>query len=363
MINSIYTIITNLNFNSVCDFKGPDSTLTNFKEYGFRRDANNNIEFYTNFISCPCIYWIRSDKGWAFSFDYRLVEEYCKNIGIELSENYENLSSISDNIKFHIKQSIKQTYKCNFQYIEGWKKVILFEDGSFDVTNYDLPLFSLDIKYNYDAFKQFLLKYKKAIKKLIDSQLFIPTLTAGIDSRGLSGLWKEYVDLLPGYFLMDIKNDGKNHVQQGAKEIELASYVANALNLKNVRYKELPEPVVTMTGILNENAIAYDNPNDPEYIYKIIQHSWGPNNYHRKLTPFIDDDYLVFKQDGELFRLLLIFLLNKELAHIPFLSGTSMFSVFPNGHVIWPAKIDYIEKIYDIFNYWGEEKVKNILSE
>ena len=45
----------------------------------------------------------------------------------------------------------------------------------------------------------------------------------------------------------------------------------------------------------------------------------------------MDDDYLMFIQDGELLRTLLICLLAKDLAHIPFLSGSYMFLEFPNG--------------------------------
>lgn len=357
-----YPIITNFNFNNIKDFEGPDLTYTGFRKYGFKRE-NDYIKFYTNFIACPCIYYIQKNDKFAFSFDYRLVVNFCKENNIELTDNYENLNQINDNLKEHIKCSIKDTYKYNLNYIEGWKEVKLFDNGQLEIEKYKLDLFTFDIKDNYYKLKYLLLKYKKAIKNLVDKKLFIPTITAGLDTRGLSGLWKDYVNDLPGYFLKAIKNDNKNHVEQGQAEIKIADQVAKVLNLPANRFEVIDDEICTLTGILNENSIAYQNPNDPDYVYKFIQHSWGKNYYPNKLVPFIDDDYLIFKQEGELFRTLLVCLLAKDLIHLPFLSGSTMFLIYPNGRQMWPEADFWLNKVAEIFEFWGQDKVDNILKE
>ena len=121
---------------------------------------------------------------------------------------------------------------------------------------------------------------------------------------------------------------------------------------------------ITITGMFNENALECKDPNDPEYIYKIIQHGWANKyqyQYINKLTPYMDDDYLKFKQHGEVTRMLLLFLLVPDLIHIPFISGASLFNHFPDGCLIYPLLKDALGVVQDILNMWGEDKVKNIL--
>ena len=304
---------------------------------------------------------------WAFSFDADNVVSFCKENGIELTDTYDNLKLLNDNIRKHVKVSITKRYKSNLNYIENWKKIILNNDGTFKVIKNDFIPFQLDIKDNYELFKKFLLKYKRIISNLIKDKIFIPTITGGLDTRGFIGLYRDKISELDGYFLTEVKQDGKNNIEQGKLELELANQVVKKIGLKEWRLNQLEDsniPYITMTGMFNENADAYDNPNDPEYIYKLIQHGWGNKyQYINKLTPFMDDDYLIFKQDKELTKCLLLLLLAPDLLHIPFISGTSLFNHFKDGCLIYPFMEDYLIEAQKILIFWGEEKCKNILKE
>lgn len=360
----LYQLITNFNFNEVQNYEGPKPEGCD-RYYGYK-NINNQIIFEANYLACPCIYYIKKDNLFAFSFDPFLVVEFAKQNNISLTDTYDNVKQINDNVGSHIKSSIKKRYKHNLSYIEGWKKVILNSDGNFEIIKNEFIPFQLDIKEHYIEFKNFLLKYKKYIDYLIDKKLFLPTLTGGLDTRYFTGLYRNRVNELDGYFCTSVKQDGKNNYEQGQLEIKLADEVAYKINLKQERFEDLDtenKHYCTITGMFNENADSYKNANDPEYIYKLVQHGYdNTHQYINKLTPFLDDDYLQFKQEGEIIRCLLMILLAPDLLHIPFISGTSLYNRYPDGCNFYPYLNGWLVKVQDILNYWGEEKVKNILN-
>lgn len=329
-----YPLITNFNFNEPLNYEGPKPEGYD-RYYGCKLE-NNQIIFEANYLACPCIYYVKQDNLFAFSFDPDSVVNFAKENNIELKDDYSNMYLINDNVRSHIKSSIKKRYKYNLNYIEGWKKVVLNCNGEFEIVKNDFIPFTKDIKNNFNDFKNFLDKYKRYIDKLIDKDLFMPTLTGGLDTRYFTGLYRDRVNELPGYFCTSVKQDGKNNYNQGQLELRLAEQVAKKIGLKNERFEDLGK-YNTITGMFNENANEYKNPNDVEYVYKILQHGYdNTHQYINKLTPFLDDDYLQFKQDGEMVRCLLSIYLADDLLLIPFISGTALFNSFPDGCLIYP---------------------------
>ena len=366
-----YLSITNYNFKTIEDYESYNIIEQFNRNYSHKREGDNII-FEANFVACPCIYYVRQDNLFCYSFDVDQVVEFAQQHNIPLTDTYDNLNFISDNIRKHIKSSIIKRYKYNVNYIEKWKKVILHSDGSFEMEENTFIPFQLEIKDNYDLFKKFILKYKKLVDNLIDKKIFVPTITGGLDTRALTGLYRDRVDEIPFYYLKGVKNDGKNNVIKGLKEIEIAEQVCKRLKLKATRIENLKQndiQYVTLSGQFNENTNSYDNPNDTDWIYKILQHAWGNKDIYRydyQLLPFLDDDWLLFKQSmdfKELQRILFVLILARDLIHIPFISGASLLKIYPEGLYLLNEFLDTNKQVLDIIEYWGLEKTLNLLKE
>ena len=69
----------------------------------------------------------------------------------------------------------------------------------------------------------------------------------------------------------------------------------------------------------------------------------------------MDDDYLKFKQDGGMFRVLSIIILVPDMLHIRFISGTSLFNHFPEGVTIYPFLDHQLKQVVSILNYWSSK--------
>ncbi len=349
-----YEIITNKNFDTVSDYQGLAPKYYD-RKYGHKREGDKII-FEANFLCCPCIYWIKEGETFCFSFDPDSVAKYGLENGIEISDDYRNFSQINDNLKEHVKPSIKKHYKYNLNYIEGWKKVILNKDGSFEVEKNDFVPFQLNYRDGKEAFYNLLNKYKVLIDKLIDEKLFLPTITGGLDTRGFIYFYKNRVKELDGYFLTSVKQDGKNNVEQGLLEMKLAEQVVNKIGLKNNRFEKLEGndiPYVTLSGFMNENSELYEKKNDIDYVYKIVQHAWdNSHQFINKITIFMDDDYLRFKPNGT-FRWMLMTLC-PDLLLIPFVSGTSLYRHFKNGACIYPTFAENIEHAIATLKKWNK---------
>ena len=141
----------------------------------------------------------------------------------------------TENLREHIKPSIKKHYKYKLEYIEGWKQIFLHQDGNFEVIKNDFVPFQLDYKNHFEEFKNLLIKYKNIVNKYIDEKLFLPTITGGVDTRGLIWFYRNRISELDGYFLTSVKQDGRNHVEQGQLEMKLAEQVVKKIGLKNNR--------------------------------------------------------------------------------------------------------------------------------
>lgn len=356
----MYDIISKDNFNKITEYIGPRPKYLN-QNYGYKK-VDDKIIFDANFICCPCIYYYRTENDWCYSFDPDLVANYFKNKNIYIPDDYSNFEQVNSNLREHIKPSIKKHYKYKLEYIEGWKKVILSADGNFEIIKNDFVPFQLDYKNHFNEFKNLLIKYKNIVNKYIDERLFIPTITGGVDTRGFIWFYRNRISELDGYFLTSVKQDGRNHKTQGQLEIKLAEQVVKKIGLKNNRIEKLEDcdkPYVTLSGFFNENADLYDNPNDIDYIYKVVQHAWDSSHqFINKLTIFMDDDFLRFKANNNFKWILMI--MNEDLLLIPIVSGTSLYRHYQEGAYIVPTFIDNIRLASEHLLDWGSEALNLI---
>lgn len=352
-----FPVITNFNFNEFVTFTLPYPKGCPQRDCQINK-VNDEIHFDAEFVACPCIYYVKKDDLFAFSFDCDSVVKFAFDNGIELTDTFDNLNQINGNIRSHIKTSVLKNYKYNVNYIENWYKVILKSDGEFVVKENDknIKWFALDIKNNPDYLQNFISKYRKYINELIDEKLFIPSITGGLDTRFLTGLFRGREKDIDRYYLKSVKPDGKSNVEKGKIEVIIAETVVSKLGIKGERVEKLDD-CYTVSGMFNENCNEYDNPNDPQYIYKIIQHSYSnKNNYGNKILPFISDDYLRIKQDGEFMRVLLALILRPELILIPLVSGTYLFNLYPDGYSF--AQIEKINSVATLLDKWKKEGIE-----
>lgn len=337
-----YEIITDKNFNTITSYEGPIPKYID-RSYGYFK-SNEDIIFYSSSVVNPCIYYIWYEGKFAYSYDPELVVEYAKSENIPLNNNYEALNTINDNIRKHVKPSITKHYKYSLNTIEYFKEVKVSYDGKPTILYSDFQPYTKDIRTHFDDFIKFLKKWKSIINKVIDDGKFIPTITGGLDTRAFIGLYKDRIGEIPGYFISPVKRDGKENIMQGEFEYQISQLVAKIYNINTHVFSENEmKDYFTLSGFFNDNANSYENPNDIEYIKKIIEHAYDNNHqFINKLNIFLDEDYLEFKQEGELFRIIMIMYLLPDSFNIPFTSGTSLFNRFPQGAHIYPILKDIV---------------------
>jgi hypothetical protein len=111
------------------------------------------------------------------------------------------------------------------------------------------------------------------VDNLIDKNKFIPTITGGIDTRALIALWRdEYKG--DTFFIKEVKNDGKNHVELGQQDLKCAVGVGEKLGL--TEHVDDRGGKKTLSGMFTDNinySLAATYLNNPDFIYKFIQHS------------------------------------------------------------------------------------------
>lgn len=343
-----YEIITNENFDTITSYEGPVPKYLN-RKYGYKK-IGDEIAFYSTSIVNPCIYYIRYEDKFAYSYDPNLVVDFAKTQSIPLKSNYEALEKINSNIRKHIKPSITKHYKYDLECIEYYKSVKVNKNGEPNITYSKFVPYTKDIRTHFQDFVKFLKKWKNIINKVIDDHLFVPTITGGLDTRAFIGLYKDRIDELQGYFISPIKRDGKDNVLQGEFEVMISNLVAKNYNINTRIFTEDEmKDFYTLSGFFNDNANSYENPNDIEYIKKIIEHAYDDSHqFANKLNIFLDEDYLEFKQEGELFRVLMIMYLLPDSIHIPFTSGTSLYNRYPQGAHLYPLLKDKVVEVYKI---------------
>ena len=105
-----YPVITNYNYAEIKDYQGP-KPKGYWRDYGIHRSEDGNLIFTSNYLACPCIYYVIKDDKYCFSFDVDSVVDFAKKEGIELTDTFANLNQISANVRKHIKSSVLITLK------------------------------------------------------------------------------------------------------------------------------------------------------------------------------------------------------------------------------------------------------------
>lgn len=320
---------------------------------------NNKIIITTNFLASPRIAYVNIDGSFHFS---------CSNVSIknfiELKKGCIEYQEVTEFPMYRFKERVKEDYTIKgISFIENWSKVTILPDGSFEKEDYPLIPYSIKLKDAYDNLHKLFLKYKRIVNTLIDQHKFIPTITGGLDTRILTCLWRDRVDELDGFYLRDVKQDGKNNVELGHSDLKCATQVANYLGLTN-HFNKIPPYIRGISGMFTEGSreLYSMKVNDDRFVYKFIQHHPSLKGF---LTPFTDDLFLQIKHpDKNVFRCLMILLVSKDLSNFECTGTKAMFERNGNKpYNFYEEYKDYISQAQEILDYWGEEKCKNFLKE
>jgi len=317
--------------------------------------VNGTIVFTTDFMACPRIAYCNLGVDFIFDLGRKDIQNF---VWLYFPNDY--LKEEGENEYSFLPKSVAEDYEYkHIEFIENWSKVIIYPDGTFEKTNYPLQVFSVDLKDAYDLLHNLFIKYKKLAKECIDNNDFIPTITGGMDTRSLSALWRDnYKDNL--FFVKEVKNDGKDNIELCLADYECAINVANRLGItEHTNYRGNKK---TISGMYSINSFANKLLNDPDYICKFIQHSAGWSN---ELRPFADDLFLQIRHpEKKVMRALLMLLLAKDLSDLPLICSQWLFEKYDyKPYSFYDYYDEEIQKAQEILDYWGEEKVNNILKE
>ncbi len=319
---------------------------------------DDTIEFTTNHLGCPRIVYCIFESNYVFD----LGRDYVKYFVRDHFEDYNK--EITEEPQIYFKKSVKEDYETNHvEYIENWSKVILKRDGTFEKIDYPMTPYSIDLKDAYEQVHKLLIKYKKAVNLLLDSNEFIPTITGGLDTRCLSSLYKDRIKDIECYYTRDVKLDGKNEVELGLADLECSLKVSKTLGI-NERINVLPKDKKTLSGMFSEatRGMYNLNINEPIFIYKFIQHHKFSGNL---LFPYADDLFLIIRQPNKnVFRCLMCLLLCPELMNISCIGTQKKFEEHnKQPYNFYDEYRDAIKEAKEIIEYWGKEKCDNILNE
>ena len=309
----------------------------------------------SNYVACPRVAYCRVGEDFIFDLADDDIREFVKE---HYPDDY--YKDVVEEPYSRFKPSVKKDYNMNHvEYIENWSEVRISFDGTFVKKDYPLKPYTVELKDAYDILHKLFVKYKKIVNRLIDNNQFIPTLTAGVDTRALSALWRDRK--LDTYFSKVVKDDGKNQVELGEADYETAKAVAERIGLKN--HVDTPSGFRTLSGMYTESVrnLYGLEVNDLRFIYKFIQHQIRG---HFNIYIFTDDLFLTIKQPGPfVFRALILMILCPDLLDLPFVGTQGMWNRYKRPYYFYEEYKDYIDEAQSIIEYWGKEKVENILNE
>ena len=311
---------------------------------------DNKIIFSSNYVACPRIAYIIKNNKFVFDLGNSGIQEFLERE--YPNDMYNDEDSLEEPYRSFI-NSIKKDYHFkHVHYIENWKRVIVYSDGTFEKEDYPLKLYSIDINQAFNLFKEWIIKYKNITKKRIEEDIFIPTITGGLDTRYLSYFWiNNYTK--NEFYCREMKNDGKNHVELGKADLDCAIIIAKKLGVsENINY--LPSHSVTLSGMYTEaNRGMYGMPiNDSRFVYKFIQHKISGNQL---IMPFIDDLFLKIKQSNKnVFRVLMSLIFCPDLLELPLIGTQKMFEENNyKPYYFYEYYKNYIDEAKSIIKNWG----------
>lgn len=329
--------------------RGSDKVMMCYKE-------GQDIIFKTDFVSAQRIAYCRYEDKFIFTFHIDNIIGFLKQFYTE-----DQIYKEPEPQYARYRNSIRKDYCVNYvQFIDNWKRLIVHPDGTFDLIEDDFVPYTIPLIDAYDNVHRLFIKYKTYIESHIDN--FIPTITGGADSRILCCLYRDKADQIPGFYLRDYKNDGKNNIDLGRLDLECAYKLAERLGIKE-HYNILPEGNLTMSGVFTENlrGMYGQELNDPKFFYEVIKHDRLQGNF---IKPFKDELFVSIKQPSlDTFRCLALLLVSPDLMDLPF-NGTKKLYEKYNGqpYDFFKENEEAMKEAKHIMEVWGKEKCENILN-
>ena len=159
-----------------------------------------------------------------------------------------------------------------------------------------------------------------------------------------------------------IRKNYKDSDSNFAIKKDIALQLILKLGFENFTYTDTlrigDKNYMTISDYFHSNISSFENPNNSEWIYKNIQHSYDVNDVKLNFfSPFIDDMWLTFRQEQYLSRCLNGLLLCPDLLDI------DLYSNHEGRYNFYDKYKDIIPKAQEILDYWGENNCKNILLE
>lgn len=338
--------------------------------------VGDDIVFTTNFIAAPRIAYSISGNEFIFDFAQKQITKF-------VSDHFDGDIFYPEPTRNFISKYATDDYRIkHISFIENWSKVVVHKDGTFEKTDYPLVPFSVPLEDSYELFHQLFVKYRKGTIKLLDEGKFIPTITGGCDTRTLIGLYRDLIKKynINTFFSLNSKNEKQTQAEYGRRmntvEKEIGMKVAKTVGL-DFYVTAKPKGVITLAGkfAAGENVLftspnSYNlelhpdiNNNNPDFIYKYVQHS---KRGTQEMRPYADDLWFQIKQPKEVFiikaLLMMIFvpdLLDIECYTHPVYTQSDILMKY-KFHEMYAKCIPEAKRIMEL---WGEEKCKNIFKE
>lgn len=348
--------ITNTNFETISD------TTIVYNKYVkdnvvYLTVKEDEIIIATDYAVVPCWYYIKKDDNFILTDDIIQIEKFCKENAIVSTPNRLAISYYGLNHKKGAK-----TYKIGYKYIEDYKEIHLKPNGDYSIIPFGFKAFYKEPKDSYDQISQLFKKYKSILDEMIKDGVFRPTLTGGLDSRTLIGLYRDHIHELDSYYLLDVKNDGLNSVRKGQDEIQLAQRVVEYLGCNWKKVDNLTDRV-TLTSHLNENqcqlkASIVNNYKD-FWVDKVVRHYKNNKNTIRWL---MDPLYLELKIPCFTFYkcLFAMLLIPDLIENIPLISLGGVYDKH-GAYNFYGQNYEARVEAEKVMNYWGKANCDNIL--
>ncbi len=231
-----------------------------------------------------------------------------------------------------------------YRIINNYSRIELTKTGDLIIepNKYDM-LYSIPIEDSLELIKLWEEKYNDIISDLCRRNVFIPTLTGGCDTRILSHFWRKHN--LKYYRLRSVKKDGKNNIEKGKIEIDIAEKVLKKLGKGLTRLEEPPEDYISICGTYTESTQYTELLNNKRFITDVVNRcdfEWY------QVQPFIDDLYLQIKP-SKLFQIRVLFM----LLFCPDLLGIELISDSAQGIYSFKDFGQLITECKEIISKWN----------
>lgn len=248
---------------------------------------------------------------------------------------------------------------------------VLTNVQSFDVDNLKVAsfidedeLFKYELKDNFELFYAFIKEIRENFEMRVGSGRFIPTLTGGLDTRVLLHFWLPYLSKIDYFYLKSTKQDGKNNVERGSKEVEIAKKIFKSLGRENITQIESLLGYGTASGIFTEGGRKKETLNNKDWIltYPPVSSSYFTSfgSFNPGFHPFLFKEYLMLKHPEANFMRTLLYVLFVQ----PYQHSKIEFAGFAD-HDLYSyeeAFAEQIAKVNELLDYWGPEKVQILRS-